>query len=208
MGDSAESFTQAVLLVISAAGRSYASVVSVKAPAVGAAVDVAAAGDVSAPVFVDSTGRRGRRIRFFFHLGGVAALAYAVLVLVAALLITGPLDLLSFPAPGPSPSATTPAKKNPPAPGQPGSIGKRTTGAGSTRSSLTPSAASAPAGPSGSVTTTPTPEAASAAPSASPSTAPTRPSASTTPTASTTPEPSASQNAAPGVTVVVVVGPA
>ncbi|MET7423023.1 hypothetical protein [Dactylosporangium sp. NPDC005555] len=177
---------------------------SVNAPAVDEAVDVMTAGDVSAPVFVDATGRRGRRIRFFFHLSGVAALVYAVLVLVAAFLFTGPLDLLSFPAPAQSASATTPAKQHTPAPGQPG---KRATGTGSARSSAAPGAAGASVKPSGSVSTAPSPEATtSAPPSASPSATPVTPVTSAAATA--TPQPSAPQSSAPGATVVVVVGPA
>jgi hypothetical protein len=171
----------------------------VRAPAAGEAADVTvAAGEASAPVFVDSTGRRGRRIRFVFHLAGGAASVYAVLVVVAALLFTGPLDLLSLPAPGQTASAPAPARQNVPTPGQ---AGKRTTGLPG-RSSPTPVAASASAEPSGSATAAPSPEAtASAAPSASPSSPPAEPSPSAAPAAPP-------QSSAPAVTVVVVVGPA
>ncbi|WP_327004586.1 hypothetical protein OHA72_57790 [Dactylosporangium sp. NBC_01737] len=174
---------------------------SVRAPAAGEADDitVAAAGEASAPVFVDTTGRRGRRIRFVFHLAGGAASVYAVLVVIAALLFTGPLDLLSLPAPGQTASAPAPARQNTPTPVQ---AGKRTTGGLPGRGSPTPVAPSASAGPSGSATGEPTPEATtSVAPLASPSIPPAEPSPSATPAAT-------QQSSAPAVTVLVVVGPA
>jgi hypothetical protein len=154
--------------------------VSVEAPPVDEANGIIAAGDRSAPVFVDTTGRRGRRIRFVFNVVGAAALTYTALVAVS--LVGGPLDpqqLLPLPEPAQPPSVTAPGRKNTPSANRSSSTGKRPAGGRPARSRAAPGASVAV--PSGSATaattpaTTPAPpaEATSAAPSASLSPAPT-----------------------------------
>src|SRR4051812_50192021 len=62
------------------------------------ATEVLASADLSSPVFVDASGRRGKRIRIVFGVLGAATLVYGALV--ATSLAGGPLkpeQLLPFP---------------------------------------------------------------------------------------------------------------
>ncbi|MEV6927125.1 hypothetical protein AB0M46_21845 [Dactylosporangium sp. NPDC051485] len=71
---------------------------SVETPSAEDSTDVIAMGDLSSPVFVDATGRRGKRIRVIFGVLGAATLVYGALV--ATSLAGGPLEpqqLLPFP---------------------------------------------------------------------------------------------------------------
>ncbi|MDG6105883.1 hypothetical protein [Dactylosporangium aurantiacum] len=144
-------------------------------------------------------------------MSGAAAVAYAVLVMIAALFVTGPLDLLSLPAPGQSASGAVPAGQRTPVPVLPGGTGKRAGGGPSVRSSPAPGAASPSVRPSGTVTAAPSPGPATPAPSAAPSAGPS-PGLSAGPTATGTPDPTAPPSdpptSVPGVTVLVIVGPA
>ncbi|WP_238006574.1 hypothetical protein KZZ52_47095 [Dactylosporangium sp. AC04546] len=178
---------------------------SVVVPRVDRATIVTAAGDdAGTPVFVDTTGRRGRRIRLLCNVVGAAVLTYAVLVPAAVLLVGGslqPYRLLPEPArsasaaPGPVP---TPAAS---AANRPAGTGKRTAGARPAGSSPAPGASpTVSAQPTGSASATPSrsPEpSGTPRPSVTPSTAP-----SASPSASPSTLPSTLPSAPPSTPVV------
>ncbi|GGM05904.1 hypothetical protein ACFFX1_26820 [Dactylosporangium sucinum] len=184
---------------------------SVEVPRVNRATSLTAAGDdARTPVFVDTTGRRRRRIRLLGNMVGAAALTYAVLVPAAVLLVGGPLqpDRLLPPEPASSASAVPGTTPGASAASRPAGTGKRTTGArqpgGSPLPAASPTVSRSPA-----VTARPTVP-ASSTPSRSPEASRTprpsiTPSSTPSPAPSTAPSatPSASPSTLPGTVVVV-----
>jgi hypothetical protein len=163
--------------------------VSLESPSRDDVTDVIAVVDQSSPVFVDASGRRGRRIRIVFSMLGAATLVYGALV--ATSLVGGPLEpqqLLPFPdlvnnlpVLDPQPTAPKPGAKNTPGENRPVvSSARKINSAG-------PSAAPVASGEP-TATTAPAVEATSAAPT---------PSADPTKSPTATPRPSTTQPATP-----------
>ncbi|MGI5244811.1 hypothetical protein [Dactylosporangium sp. CA-139066] len=181
----------------------------VETPFVDEATDVIAVVDSSSPVFVDASGRRGRRIRVVFGMLGAATLVYGALV--ATSLAGGPLkpqQLLPFPDlannlpvldPQPTPK---PGAKNTPTANRPAGSGAKKINNGATSPSA--SASSVPV-----ATTTPAAEASSAAPhpSTSASKPPETPQPSAQPSGSATPGPTKSPGNTEGTTGTALPGP-
>jgi hypothetical protein len=174
--------------------------VSVVTPSEDEATQVIAVVDQSSPVFVDASGRRGRRIRIVFSVLGAATLVYGALV--AASLVGGPLkpqQLLPFPdlvdnlpLIEPQPTGAKPGAKNSPGENRPvGSGAKKINTTTTADASGAPVASSTPAA-------TPTVGPTSAAPTPQPSADPTKPPVATphppaTPAPSATPTPGQTQ---------------
>jgi hypothetical protein len=154
--------------------------VSVETP-VDEITHIIAADDQSLPVFVDASGRRGKRIRVVFGALGAVTLVYGALVAMS--LIGGPLkpqQLLPFPELvnnlpmlEPQTPATKPGAKNTPAVNKPAvTSAKRLTNAGPAQSgaAAAPSATGdVPGAPAPTTATTPPVEGTGAAPTAQPS---------------------------------------
>jgi hypothetical protein len=170
------------------------------------ATDVIAVSDLSSPVFVDASGRRGRRIRIVFSVLGAATLVYGALV--ATSLAGGPLkpqQLVPFPdlvnnlpvLDQQQPAAQPGAKNTPAAKSTAGTAKKITTTGKPAQSGVVPvpsASAPAPGGPGPDTTTTPPVEATDAPPTTQPSATPTtRP----TPTPTRTAEPTSTPTPTP-----------
>ncbi|MER7003995.1 hypothetical protein ABT297_13245 [Dactylosporangium sp. NPDC000555] len=160
--------------------------------------DIIAVGDVSSPVFVDASGRRGKRIRVAFGVLGAATLVYGALV--ATSLAGGPLkpqQLLPFPdlvnnlpVLDPQPPVPQPGAKNTPVANRPlnSTAKKIVKGQPVPSASLPPGAAGVLGTPEAIATTAPSADATSAAPEPQPSADPTRtPRPSVQPSASVSP---------------------
>jgi hypothetical protein len=169
--------------------------VSVETPSVDEATDIIAKDDLSSPVFVDASGRRGKRIRIVFGALGAATLVYGALV--ATSLAGGPLkpqQLLPFPelvnnlpvldqgqpATQPGAKSTAAAKQAAVATAKKINPSNRPAQSGP----IAVPTGSAAATPGATATATPPAEATDAPPTIQPST---RPSASPTPTKSAEP---------------------
>ncbi|MFG2036719.1 hypothetical protein [Dactylosporangium sp. NPDC048998] len=162
--------------------------------------DIIAVGDLSSPVFVDASGRRGKRIRVVFGLLGAATLVYGALV--ATSLAGGPLkpqQLLPFPDLAnnlpvlePQPPASKPGAKNTPVANRPPSSTAKKIADGKPvpSASARPGGAGVPGTPEATATTAPSAVPTSSAPEPQPSADPTRtPQPSARPSASASPTP-------------------